>query len=178
MKNERSVGEPLWLSVWITPRDVCAVLIQNVVKFLVKGWPYLAKIFIRDYQSWKHGKIWHYCLFYRNFSWILLSLKAKHFHLFPSKLNLEQKKALDTVKEGHNLLVTGQAGTANLYLVSVMCNRLIQQEKIAAITSGITGSVYADNMHPFTVYSHYGLWTAELSAYFVIEGATSDSQIE
>lgn len=88
-------------------------------------------------------------------------------------------KALDIVERGHNLLVTGQAGTGKSYLVKEMCDRLKEQGKKVEIVcaSGIAGTVY-DKIRASTVHSFYGLRTADLPSELVIERAVSNNLVE
>jgi len=95
-------------------------------------------------------------------------------------LTNEQLKALDIVERGHNLLVTGQAGTGKSFLVRTMYDRLKDQGKKVEIVcaSGIAGSVYSDKIRTSTVHACYGLRTADLPSKLVIERAVSNNLVE
>ena len=89
-------------------------------------------------------------------------------------------KALDIVERGHNLLVTGQAGTGKSFLVRAMYDRLKDQGKKVEIVcaSGIAGSVYSDKIRTSTVHACYVLRTADLPFKLVIERAISNNLVE
>ena len=89
-------------------------------------------------------------------------------------------KALDIVERGHNLLLTGRAGTGKSFLVRVMYYRLKDQGKKVSIVcaSGIAGSGYSDMIRTSTVHAYYGLQTADLPSKLVIERAVSNKLVE
>ncbi|KXJ08430.1 ATP-dependent DNA helicase PIF1 [Exaiptasia diaphana] len=94
-------------------------------------------------------------------------------------LNNEQQVVLDTVIAGHNVLITGQAGSGKSFLVKDIFKKLSLLGKNVAIvcSSGISTTVYDDlgAKNATTVHSHYGLRTAELPWRLVVERALHDN---
>ena len=56
-----------------------------------------------------------------------------------SSLTKEQNEAYDAFKQGHNLLITGQAGTGKSHLIKKLVENCNQMEKTVAITA-MTGT--------------------------------------
>ena len=78
------------------------------------------------------------------------------------RLSEDQRQVLNTVREGHNVFITGQGGTGKSFLVKEIYKELTRSGKRVAIicSSGIAGTIY--DGHASTVHSFYGLKTAEL----------------
>jgi len=93
-------------------------------------------------------------------------------------LTAEQEIVLTTVVDGHNALISGQAGTGKSFLVKEIYKRLLRSGKKVVIlcSSGIAGTVYQD-LHTSiqTVHSFYGLRTAELPWNLVVNRALEDN---
>ena len=98
--------------------------------------------------------------------------------LFPRlKLTSEQVKALSIVERGHNVLVTGQAGTGKSHLVEAMYDRLRNGGKAVEVVcaSGIAGNAYSGKFRTSTAHAFYGLRTADLPSDLVIERAVANN---
>ena len=98
------------------------------------------------------------------------------------RLTDEQAAILRTAKSGHNLLITGQAGTGKSYLVKIIFNHLKACGKNVAIicSSGVSGTVYANmglKTTVYTVHSFYGLGTADLPWNLVVNRALSNNLV-
>jgi ATP-dependent DNA helicase PIF1 len=92
----------------------------------------------------------------------------------------EQKAIIRTVETGHNVFITGQAGTGKTFLVKEIYRRLKICGKILAVicSSGVAVSVYYDlNTSLSTVHSFYFLKTADLPWELVVERAISDNLV-
>lgn len=71
--------------------------------------------------------------------------------------------AFEIVEGGHNLLVTGQAGTGRSYFVSDVQWFRAQGRKVEIIcASGIAGTVYSGSLRTSTVHTLYRLKIARL----------------
>lgn len=81
-------------------------------------------------------------------------------------LTNEQQAVLETVRAGHNVFITGQAGTGKSFLVKEIVKSLRNDGKKVVIlcASGIATTVYDDlgATSASTVHSFYGLGTADL----------------
>ena len=77
-------------------------------------------------------------------------------------LTTEQSEIIKVAKAGHNILVTGQAGTGKSTLVRDLQKDLHRQGRKVAIvcSSGITGTVHLrDGTTALTAHTFYGLHT-------------------
>ena len=95
------------------------------------------------------------------------------------KLTSEQFKALEIVERGHNVLVTGQAGTEKTSLVGAMFNQLSKEGKKVEVVcaSGIAGNAYSGKIRTSTAHAFYGLRTADLPSELVIERAVANNLV-
>ena len=82
-----------------------------------------------------------------------------------------------TAVAGHNLLLSGQAGTGKSYVVNGIVQVLRSRGKKVTVvcSSGISCSVYGDGVKSSTVHSHYGLQTADMPPEMVVARSTSIS---
>ena len=84
------------------------------------------------------------------------------------------------VNSGHNVFITGQAGTGKSFLVKNIFRNFIQRAISCEIvcSSGVAGTVYNDLGAPIsTVHAFYGLETADLPCKQVIERATCNNLV-
>ena len=84
---------------------------------------------------------------------------------------------MKTAVAGHNLLLSGQAGTGKSYVVNglVRALRSCGKKVVVVCSSGISCSVYGDGVKSSTVHSHYALQTADMPAEMVVARSTSIS---
>ena len=94
------------------------------------------------------------------------------------KLNKDQNTIVKFASEGHNLLITGQAGVGKSEVVKkIIGTAKARGKKVAVIcSSGIACQVY-DRGEVSTVHSYYGLSTAELPWRQVIDRSCENSLI-
>ena len=94
------------------------------------------------------------------------------------KLNEDQNTIVKFASEGHNLLITGQAGVGKSEVVkTIIGTAKARGKKVAVIcSSGIACQVY-DRGEASTVHSYYGLSTAELPWRQVIDRSCENSLI-
>lgn len=94
------------------------------------------------------------------------------------KLNDDQNTIVKFALEGHNLLITGQAGVGKSEVVrTIIRTAKARGDKVAVIcSSGIACQVY-DRGEASTVHSFYGLSTAELPWRQVIDRSCENSLI-
>lgn len=80
-----------------------------------------------------------------------------------------------TAENGHNLLLSGQAGTGKSFLVNglVRKSRSCGRKVVVVSSSGISCSVFGDGIKSSTVHSHYGLQTADMPTEMVVARAAS-----
>ena len=80
-------------------------------------------------------------------------------------LTPSQREVIRIACQGHDLLVTGQAGTGKSTIVTEIISKLRAAGKSVALvcSSGMSCSVYRPGLAS-TVHSYYGLRTAELPA--------------
>lgn len=92
-----------------------------------------------------------------------------------SSFTAEQQQVLRTAAGGHNLLLSGQAGTGKSYVVCGIARvlRTYRRKVVIVCSSGISCSVYLDGLKSSTVHSHYALQTADMPAELVVARATS-----
>ena len=94
------------------------------------------------------------------------------------KLNVDQSQKVDFAFEGHNLLITGQAGVGKSEVVKAFIGKAKRAgKKIGVIcSSGIACQVY-DRGVASTVHSFYGLSTAELPWRQLIDRSAENSVV-
>ena len=85
----------------------------------------------------------------------------------------EQRKVLETGLGGHNLLLSGQAGTGKSFVVEGLVRELRRcgRRVVVVCSSGISSSVYGDGVKSCTVHSQYSLQTADMPAEMVVARA-------
>lgn len=86
----------------------------------------------------------------------------------------EQQEVLDTVKNGHKVLISGRAGSGKSFLIQEILKNDLGKKVVILCSSGIATTVYDDLGHgtsASTVHSFYGLRTAELPWRLVVERA-------
>ena len=90
----------------------------------------------------------------------------------------EQATILNLALKGHNLVITGQAGTGKSFLVSSILKNFREAGKTVAVvcSSGLACTVY-DRHVATTVHSAYGLGTASLPWLKVLNKAKSNSMV-
>ena len=93
-------------------------------------------------------------------------------------LTPEQAEVFQFARSGHNLLVTGQAGTGKSRVVNAIGEDCKQRGLRAHVvcSSGIACQVYDPGVAS-TVHSLYGLGAADLPSEQLINRATSDARI-
>ena len=98
--------------------------------------------------------------------------------VFRIQLNAGQDKIVKFADEGHNLLITGQAGVGKSEVIKrIISNTKARRTTIGVIcASGIACQVY-DRGVASTVHSFYGLMTAELPWRQVVDRAISNSSV-
>ena len=86
---------------------------------------------------------------------------------------------MKTALAGHNLLLSGQAGTGKSFVVDGMVSELRRcgRKVVVVCSSGISCSVYGDGVKSLTVHSFYGLQTADMPSNMVIARAASVPRI-
>ena len=92
----------------------------------------------------------------------------------------EQAAVLKAAIHGHNLFLSGQAGTGKSDLVKEIYRNVSAKGKNVSIvcSSATAGSVYDElNARVSTVHSHYGLGTAELRANLVVNRSLSNNLV-
>ena len=95
-------------------------------------------------------------------------------------LTAEQSEIIKVAEAGHNILVTGQAGTGKSTLVHALQKDLRRKGRKVAIvcSSGIAGTVYLrDGTTASTTRAFYGLHTADLSANMVVERSVANNLV-
>ena len=98
---------------------------------------------------------------------------TKYFILqnnFHFSLTNEQRAVLNCASLGHNLLVSGQAGTGKSTLVNSIVKELTSCGKKVKVvcSSGISCSLYGDSINSQTVHSCYGLQTGDMPSHMVV----------
>ena len=101
---------------------------------------------------------------------------------FFRNLTQEQLQVIEAAEKGHNVFITGQAGTGKSYVVRELYRRLERQGKKVRIvcSSGIACLVYAalnTQSEVTTVHSFFGLQTADLPSKLVVDRATSNNLV-
>lgn len=70
----------------------------------------------------------------------------------------KQEQAINLAQAGHNLTITGQAGTGKTFLLKLLANKLSPTHNIAlTCTTGLATIHYPPNLHPQTVHQFAGL---------------------
>ena len=89
---------------------------------------------------------------------------------FHFSLTNEQRAVLNCASLGHNLLVSGQAGTGKSTLVNSIIKELTScMKKVKVVcSSGISCSLCGDSINSQTVHSCYGLQTADMPSHMVV----------
>ncbi len=95
-----------------------------------------------------------------------------------AKLTDEQTEIFHFARNGHNILITGQAGTGKSFIVNCIrddCKK--RGRKVALIcSSGVACQVYERGVAS-TVHSYYGLGAADMPSDLLIDRALSDSRV-
>ena len=93
-------------------------------------------------------------------------------------LTPEQVEIFQFASTGHNVFVTGQAGTGKSRVVNAIREHCQQRGLRAAVvcSSGIACQVYDPGVAS-TVHSYYGLGAADLPSEQLLNRATSDARI-
>ena len=97
------------------------------------------------------------------------------------RLTDDQAFTLKAAFSGHNVFITGQAGTGKSFLVKEIFQQLEQSGKNVAFISstGISGTLYTDLKSPVpTVHSFYGIGTADLPWKLLVQKASSNNLIQ
>ena len=98
----------------------------------------------------------------------------------PCRLTVDQREVLEVVGRGHNVFITGQAGTGESFLVKEIFRSLSRRGTKCEVicSSGIAGTVYGDITATVpTVHSFYGLQTADLPWRDVVSRASASNQV-
>ena len=98
----------------------------------------------------------------------------------PCRLTVDQREVLEVVERGHNVFITGQAGTGKSFLVKEIFRSLSRKGTKCEVicSSGIAGTVYGDITATVpTVHSFYGLQTADLPWRDVVNRATASNLV-
>ena len=111
-----------------------------------------------------------------------MSRNRGQFHMLspPCRLTVDQREVLEVVERGHNVFITGQAGTGKSFLVKEIFRSLSRRGTKCEVicSSGIAGTVYGDITATVpTVHSFYGLQTANLPWREVVSRANASNQV-
>ena len=91
------------------------------------------------------------------------------------KVTLKQAEIFQFARSGHNILVTGQAGTGKSRVVNVIRDDCRQRGlKVAVICSSGIACQVCDRGVASTVHSYYGLGAADMPSGQLIDRATSN----
>ena len=98
--------------------------------------------------------------------------------VFRIQLNADQQKMVQFAAEGHNLLITGQAGVGKSEVVKRIIAAINTSGRAIGIvcSSGIVCQVY-DREIASTVHSFYGFMTADLPWHRVIDRCMGNSAV-
>lgn len=102
------------------------------------------------------------------------------YYCTPCRLTDDQKEVLEVVERGHNVFITGQAGSGKSFLVKdIFCSLVRRGIRCAIICpSGIGGTVYDElGVKVGTVHAYYGFQTADLPWTLVVEQVTSHNLV-
>ena len=93
-------------------------------------------------------------------------------------LTPEQAEIFQFARSGHNILITGQAGTGKSRVVNAIRDDCMQRGLNVSVvcSSGIACQVY-DRGIASTVHSYYGLGAADMASEQLIVRATSDARV-
>ena len=85
----------------------------------------------------------------------------------------EQNQVLTTANAGHNLLITGKAGTGKSFVVNAIVKSLRKRSRRVVIvcSSGISCTVHESKTS--TVHSEYALQTADMPSEMVVQRSLS-----
>ena len=96
-------------------------------------------------------------------------------------LTEEQNQIVHTAVSGHNLLITGKAGTGKSFLVNELVKVLTSRGKkvVVLCSTGIACTVYDEELRcaVSTLHSFYGLGTADLPWPMVVQRSTSNNLV-
>ena len=87
---------------------------------------------------------------------------------------------LKVAEQGHNLLVTGQAGTGKSTLIQALYRTLTNDGKKVEVVcaSGIASTVFdTSEIRPSTAHAFYGLRTADLPSNLVVDRAVANNLV-
>ena len=109
----------------------------------------------------------------RSFWW----RRGRHLHNVMA-LNRQQSEVLQFATSGHNLLLTGQAGSGKSGVVGSILQECNSKNLRVAVlcSSGIACKVYPSAIAS-TVHSYYGLGTADLPSRKLLERAKANSVV-
>ena len=95
-----------------------------------------------------------------------------------SNLTEEQAEIFQFARTGHNLLITGQAGTGKSWVVNTIRDDCKQRGKKVALvcSSGIACQVYERGIAA-TAHSYYGLGAEDMPSESLIARAVSDKRV-
>ena len=95
-----------------------------------------------------------------------------------ANLTEEQEEIFQFARNGHNILITGQAGTGKSWVVNCIRDDCKQRgRKVALIcSSGVACQVYERGVAS-TVHSYYGLGAADMPSDMLIARAISDVRV-
>ena len=102
------------------------------------------------------------------------------YYCTPCRLTDDQKEVLQVVERGHNVFITGQAGSGKSFLLKEIFRSLVRRGIRCAIicSSGIGGTVYDElGMKVGTVHAYYGFQTADLPWTLGVERVTSHNLV-
>ena len=113
--------------------------------------------------------------------WRSLKYSIDILNLQLHRLTDDQAFSLKAALSGHNVFITGQAGTGKSFLVKEILQQLEQSGKNVAIISstGISGTHNKDLKNPVpTVHSFYGIGTGDLPWQLRVQKASSNNLIQ
>ena len=96
------------------------------------------------------------------------------------RLTDEQERILQFVESGHNLFITGQAGTGKSFIVKSIVHKLHRAKLNVAVvcSSGLSCTVYDGcEFSASTVHSYYGLQTADLPWVNVVKRSCANNLV-
>ncbi|KAH3882792.1 hypothetical protein DPMN_006737 [Dreissena polymorpha] len=81
-------------------------------------------------------------------------------------MDIEQQKAFDLCLEGHNVLITGQAGTGKTFLLTRIASALKAQGKHVQVTctTGIASTAFSADLKATTIHRWTGLHDGRYAA--------------
>ena len=148
---------------------------------------FLSELYIRSFSS--HQQI-HPCsfelfekIFRRHYKAIcyekLILICVESVVMFCDKLTDEQAEVCQFARNGHNILITGQAGTGKSTVVNAIRNECKQRglQVDLICSSGIACQVY-ERGAASTVHSYYGLGAADMTSQQLVLRSLSDSRVK